>query len=72
MVTDMKWLFKEYMVKAHIESFKELAKRTGIKERTLEKHIDNPGMFRLFELMALNEVLHFTNDDLLALVRGAE
>ena len=38
----MKWLLKEYMAANHIDNYKELAKQTGIKPRTLRRRIDEP------------------------------
>ncbi len=67
----MEWLLKKYMAKVHIDSFSELSKVTGIKYRTLLNHIENGSQWRLFELMALDEVLKFTDDDLLKIARGA-
>lgn len=67
----MEWLLKKYMAKVHIDSFSELSKVTGIKYRTLLNHIKDGSQWRLFELMALDEVLKFTDDDLLKIARGA-
>lgn len=64
-MTEVKWLFKSYMNKLHIEDFKELSKRCGIKYQTLLDHLERPDLFRLFELQAINEVLHFSSEDLL-------
>ena len=66
----MKWLLKKYMAIAHIETYKELSDRTGIQERTLRNHMKSPTSFRLFEIMALNDVLKFEDADLLMLIRG--
>lgn len=66
----MKWLLKEYMGKAHIESFTELADVTGMTRRTLYDRINNPRTIKVFELMALNNVLHFTDEDLKRLATG--
>ena len=66
----MKWLIKRYMVEAHIESLSELAKAAGIARRTLYDRIDDPGTFRLFEIMALDKILHFSDEDLTKLARG--
>lgn len=66
----MKWLIKAYMCKAHIESISELAARTGMTRRLLYDRISNPQTFRVYELMALDEVLHFTDEDMMGLIRG--
>ena len=64
------WLFKSYMVKAHITSLRELAKETGIHERTLENHIKNPELLRVFELIELDRVLDISDEDMVRLSRG--
>lgn len=66
----MKWLFQSYMVKAHIRSFRELAKETGIEYRTLLNHLDNAQYFRVCELVALDEVLKFSDEDMMRILRG--
>ena len=53
-----------------IESFKSLADDTGIDYQTLLDHIARPELFRKFELKALDDVLHFTDEDLIKLIRG--
>ena len=63
-------MFNIQMALADIPSYQELAKRTGIECTRLRKHIHNPSMFRLFELKSLDEVLHFSDEDLLTLVKG--
>ena len=66
----MKWLFQSYMVKAHIPSFRALAKETGIEYRTLIRHVENTQLFRVFELAALDEVLRFSDEDMVRILRG--
>lgn len=66
----MKWLIKRYMVEAHIESLVELSKRTGIAKRTLYDRIHDPNTLKIYELKALDEVLHFTEEDIIKLTRG--
>ena len=66
----MKWLLKQYMAQAHIDSMEELAESTGISKRTLYNRIDNPRTLRIYELVSLDDVLHFTNDDLVRLAKG--
>lgn len=66
----MKKIFLRYMIEQDIYTFKELSKLTGIKERTLEKHVNNPSMFRIFEIKMLNDVLRFSEEDLLMLIKG--
>lgn len=64
----MKFFLKERMAKNHIDNFGELAKLTGIKLRTLTRRISNPETLLLYEIHALNDVLHFTDEDMLILV----
>lgn len=66
----MKWLLKQYMAQAHIDSMEELAESTGIAKRTLYNRMDNPRTLRIYELVSLDDVLHFTNDDLVRLAKG--
>lgn len=67
-MTDIKWLFKDYMNKLHIKDFKELSKQCGIKYQTLLDHLERPSLFRLYELHAINNVLHFSSEDLLTIL----
>ena len=66
----MKWILKRYMIDQHIESFNQLADMTGIARRTLFDRINAPRTLRVYEVAALDKVLHFSEDDLLRLARG--
>ena len=66
----MKWLIKRYMVEQHIDTLSELARESGIARRTLYDRMNDPKTFRLFELIALDDVLHFNDEDLAKLARG--
>lgn len=66
----MKWLLKRYMVEQHIDSFSALCRRTGIAKRTLYDRIEEPNTMRIYELHALDEVLHFSDEDMIRLTRG--
>lgn len=66
----MKWLIKQYMAAQHIESLSELARMTGLTRRKLYDRINDPKTFRMYEIIALDEILHFSNEDLLFLMRG--
>lgn len=66
----MKWLIREYMARHHIEGYLELSRLTGIKLTTLKDRLKNPQNIKGFELIALNEVLEFSDEDLLKLIRG--
>lgn len=67
-MSDVRWIFKKYMDAKRIEDFKALAKLTGIKYQTLLDHIDDPRLFRAFELRELNNVLQFSSEDLLQII----
>lgn len=66
----MKWLLKRYMVEQQIDSFSALCRRTGIAKRTLYDRISEPSTLRIFELKALDEVLHFSDEDMIKLAKG--
>ena len=63
-------LFKRKLIDKDIDDFKDLAQMTGIKYDTLLDHLKRPGMFRTFELRALDEVLEFEDSELLLLIKG--
>lgn len=63
-------LFKQKLLDKDIENFKDLCKMTGIKYDTMLDHLKRPGMFRAFEIQALNEVLEFKDEELLLLIKG--
>lgn len=67
----MKWLLKRYMVEQQIESLSSLSRLTGISKRTLYDRIADPSTMRVFELTALDKVLHFSDEDMVKLARGA-
>lgn len=67
-MNDIRWLFHKYMVEEHIADFKELAKLSGIKYQTLLDHLDRPELFRTFEIQRINEILHFSSEDLLKII----
>ena len=66
----MKWLIKKYMIAAHINSLSELARRSGIQYQTLQNHLKQVSSFRLFEIRLLDDVLHFSDEDMLQIIRG--
>lgn len=66
----VKKLLKFYMIDYDIDSFRELAKETGIDYQTLLDHIAKPELFRQWEIRVLDEVLKFSDEDLLKLIRG--
>lgn len=66
----MKWLIKSYMAEAHIDSVVELSEATGITRRHLYDILKDPHRLKVYEIKALDDVLHFSEQDLLSLVRG--
>lgn len=66
----MKWLLEEYRTRNRIDSLKEIAASSGIDYQRLLKRIENPSSFKLFEIEALDRLLHFTDEDLLKILRG--
>ena len=64
----IKKLLRRYMIEADIDSFTQLAKETGIDYQRLNRRIADPHSFTVFELISLDDVLHFTNEDLLILI----
>lgn len=68
--TSIKKLLLLYMIEADINSFSELSRQTGIDYQTLNVRIKDPGTFRVFEIRKLDELLHFTDEDLILLARG--
>lgn len=71
-MTNIKWLFREYLTSNHIENLKTLAKMSGIKYQTLLARMNNPRNFKVFEIDALDNVLHFSPEDLASLVKGGK
>ena len=67
----MEWLLRDYMTLKHIRSMSELAKLTGIEYRTLLNHISDVGNFRIHEVIALDNVLGFSDTDLVRILREA-
>lgn len=65
----MKWLIRRYMVNAKINSVVELSELTGITRRHLYDIIKDPHRIKISELKVLDSVLHFTDEDLLRMVR---
>lgn len=63
-------IFKRKMLDHDIEDFKDLSKQSGIKYDTLLDHLKRPGMFRAFDLQALNRVLEFEDSELLLIIKG--
>ena len=66
----MKWLIRGYMNSQRIGSIEELATRTGINVQTLRRRIESPTQLKVFEIVALDNILHFTSEDLLKIIRG--
>ena len=67
---NIKKILKLYMIEADIDNFTQLAKETGIDYQRLNRRIADPHSFTVFELISLDDVLHFSDEDLLILLRG--
>ena len=69
---NIKKILRLYMIEADIDNFTQLAKETGIDYQRLNRRIADPHSFTVFELLALNDALHFTDEDLLKLIKGED
>lgn len=67
---DIKWLIKLYMAQNHIDSISELARLSGLSRRLLYDRINDPASLRIYEIKNLDNVLHFSDEDMLFLMRG--
>lgn len=67
---ETKRMFKRYILDRYIDSLKELADMAGIEYRTFLQRMENPGLFRAYELKALDDILHFEDADLFQLIKG--
>jgi hypothetical protein len=65
-----RFMLKRYMLNNYIEDFKELSRQTGINYDTLGVRISKPETLRKFEIKLLDDVLHFSDEDLITLIRG--
>ena len=65
----IKKTFKRYMLECDIDTFKDLAKSVGMDYQTLRDRLIRPELFRAYEIRALNEILHFSDEDLLNLIK---
>lgn len=68
---NIKKMLQLYMIEADMgTSITELARQTGIDYQRLNRRIADPHSFTVFELISLDDVLHFDDEDLLKLIRG--
>ena len=67
---NIKKTLRLYMIEADIENFTQLAKETGIDYQRLNRRIADPHSLTVFEILALDNILHFTNEDLIKLIKG--
>lgn len=66
----MKWLLKKYMAENHIETMRQLSEMTGIPDATLHDRCKKPTTIKVFEIVALDAVLHFSDEDIAKVARG--
>ena len=66
----IKKMLRLYMIEADINNFSELSRETGIDYQRLNRRIADPHSFTVFELISLDDVLHFDDEDLLKLIKG--
>lgn len=69
---ETKKIIKLHMIDADISSFRELSERTGIDYQRLNKRVKSPETFHIYEIRALDRLFHFTDEELLSLLRGAK
>lgn len=67
---NIKKTLRLYMIEADIENFTQLAKETGIDYQRLNRRIADPHSLTVFEILALDNTLHFTDEDLIKLIKG--
>lgn len=67
---NVKKLLLLYMIEADIHNFSELSRQSGIDYQTLNARVKNSGTFRVYELRRLDELLHFSDEDLIILIKG--
>lgn len=65
---NFKKLLRVKMVECDINTFKDLAKMTGIDYQRLRARLDDPGSLRIFELRALKKVLDLEDSDILTVI----
>ena len=68
--TNIKKLLQLYMIETDISNFSELSRQSGIEYQTLNVRVKNPGTFRVYEIRQLNKLLHFSDEDLMILIKG--
>jgi hypothetical protein len=65
-------LFLSYMIQNNIEDYRELSNKTKIEYTRLRKRVHHPETLRMFELRALDDVLHFSDEHIIWLMRGGD
>lgn len=71
MKNEVQKLVNKYMIDRNYErGLKELSERTGIKYLRLQKHLQDPEAMRMFELLAMDDELDFTDEDLVFMIRA--
>ena len=70
MKTNVKKILKLYMIEGDIDNFTQLSKETGIDYQRLNRRIADPHSLTIAEILALDDTLHFSDEDLLKLIKG--
>lgn len=66
---EFKWFIYQSLAGAHISSCPDLCRKAGLKYRTLRDRFKNPSTLRLYEIIALDKVLNFSDEQLLSFYR---
>lgn len=70
MSSPIRKIINKYIAEYDIGSITNLSKITGLNRQTLYERINNPTTFRIYEIRALDDELHFSDEDMLKLIKG--
>lgn len=62
---EFRWFINQAKANAYISSDSELCRQAGIKQGTFRDRIKDPGTLKLYELVALDKILNFTDEQIL-------
>lgn len=69
-LSDASWMIHEGMTKNKIKTVTDLAKRLGLTRPTMSRKVNCPSTFTIYELQALGELFHWTDEELGTFLRG--